>query len=241
MADKVCCPICGEEIGMAPVVCDACDTPHHWDCWEYNGGCAIYSCPRKVKKRAKEITIPDKLVGVETVGEVVHLPTINVRKWDDHVPGNPIWNVLYLFWMFVFILSLEAEMVVIWMPTALLALIFLSAWFLPPLLFPEAFTIDFANKCINNHKTLLGRVWKTELWYEFKGLDKMAVHWTATESGPQLEFVAHSKEGDHQRLAATFSPCSDEAEVVRKLLTTFQEKTDVFVEGMGNLGKQKGK
>ena len=238
MAEKVNCPICGEEIGMAPVVCDNCHTPHHWDCWEYNGGCAIYSCPRKVKKRQHEIALPDKLTSVVPVGDLIHLPAINVRKWDDHVPANPIWNVLYIAWLFVFILSLQAELTIVWLPAAIFAFCCLFTWFLPPLLLPEAFTIDFANECVSKHKTVLGRIWRTELWSDFANLEKMAVHWTATESGPQLEFVAHPKEGRRRRLAATFSPCSEEAEVVRKLLQTFKDDSEVFVEGMGNLGKK---
>jgi len=39
------CRVCGTTVGDVPVVCPECLTPHHRDCWEYNGGCATYACP----------------------------------------------------------------------------------------------------------------------------------------------------------------------------------------------------
>jgi hypothetical protein len=39
------CPVCGAAGGRLPSLsCPDCDTPHHRDCWEFNGGCAIYGC-----------------------------------------------------------------------------------------------------------------------------------------------------------------------------------------------------
>jgi hypothetical protein len=38
------CQVCGEEIGDDMVVCVRCKTPHHGDCWRYNGGCSVYGC-----------------------------------------------------------------------------------------------------------------------------------------------------------------------------------------------------
>ena len=43
------CKVCGEAIlDDAVIVCAACNTPHHRDCWEYVGGCSIYGCSGKV-------------------------------------------------------------------------------------------------------------------------------------------------------------------------------------------------
>ena len=39
------CRVCGTAIGDKARICDDCLTPHHHDCWEYNGGCATYACP----------------------------------------------------------------------------------------------------------------------------------------------------------------------------------------------------
>jgi hypothetical protein len=38
------CPVCGRQVGRPIAACPSCRTAHHVDCWEYNGGCAIYAC-----------------------------------------------------------------------------------------------------------------------------------------------------------------------------------------------------
>jgi hypothetical protein len=47
--DPPICKVCLEPITGGPtVVCAACNTPHHRDCWEYIGSCSIYGCSGKV-------------------------------------------------------------------------------------------------------------------------------------------------------------------------------------------------
>jgi hypothetical protein len=41
------CPVCASPLDAAPRHCPTCRTPHHRDCWEYFGGCAIYACVRR--------------------------------------------------------------------------------------------------------------------------------------------------------------------------------------------------
>jgi len=44
----VVCQICGSKIAPeAKVVCRRCSTPHHEDCWEFNGRCSTYACGEK--------------------------------------------------------------------------------------------------------------------------------------------------------------------------------------------------
>jgi hypothetical protein len=38
------CRICGEKLIRDIVLCRRCKTPHHRDCWEYAGTCAVYGC-----------------------------------------------------------------------------------------------------------------------------------------------------------------------------------------------------
>ena len=38
------CPVCATVIKNEPRLCERCETPHHHDCWEYAGGCALFGC-----------------------------------------------------------------------------------------------------------------------------------------------------------------------------------------------------
>lgn len=41
------CRVCGEGLEREIVYCANCSTPHHPDCWEYTGSCAVYACGGK--------------------------------------------------------------------------------------------------------------------------------------------------------------------------------------------------
>jgi len=41
------CQICSENITTDMVFCRRCKTPHHAECWQYFGGCAVYACGEK--------------------------------------------------------------------------------------------------------------------------------------------------------------------------------------------------
>lgn len=44
------CTVCGCKILEGPTTsCARCDTPHHQDCWSYNGGCGIFACNPNTK------------------------------------------------------------------------------------------------------------------------------------------------------------------------------------------------
>lgn len=38
------CPVCRAETGDTLAVCSTCETPHHPECWEFAGGCAVFAC-----------------------------------------------------------------------------------------------------------------------------------------------------------------------------------------------------
>jgi hypothetical protein len=42
--EEVRCRVCGEAIGSDLVFCRRCKTPHHRDCWQYNGLCSVFGC-----------------------------------------------------------------------------------------------------------------------------------------------------------------------------------------------------
>jgi hypothetical protein len=51
---EVRCAVCSQSLesagraaaaaGAAARICPRCEAPHHADCWDYNGGCAIFGC-----------------------------------------------------------------------------------------------------------------------------------------------------------------------------------------------------
>lgn len=41
---EVKCRVCGEEINDNLVYCRRCKTPHHRECWQYNGACSVFGC-----------------------------------------------------------------------------------------------------------------------------------------------------------------------------------------------------
>lgn len=38
------CPVCGSDVEQGAWLCGRCETPHHADCADYFGGCAIFAC-----------------------------------------------------------------------------------------------------------------------------------------------------------------------------------------------------
>lgn len=38
------CAVCGDTVSGEVHRCPRCDTPHHPDCWDYQGGCAAFGC-----------------------------------------------------------------------------------------------------------------------------------------------------------------------------------------------------
>jgi hypothetical protein len=46
------CPVCANPLDGETRRCSACATPHHVDCWDYFGGCAIYACARRGGRRS---------------------------------------------------------------------------------------------------------------------------------------------------------------------------------------------
>lgn len=38
------CPVCADGLDASPVVCASCETPHHAECFRWNGACGRYAC-----------------------------------------------------------------------------------------------------------------------------------------------------------------------------------------------------
>ena len=49
MAEQTLCPYCRmafDQQSPAKVYCTACGMPHHEDCYQENGGCTVFGCPK---------------------------------------------------------------------------------------------------------------------------------------------------------------------------------------------------
>jgi hypothetical protein len=54
--NKANCPVCGCHCEDEAHICDRCHTPHHQECWDYSGGCAIFGCDEKRWQRSATST-----------------------------------------------------------------------------------------------------------------------------------------------------------------------------------------
>ena len=58
-SNEAICPVCGQAVADNPRLCPRCETPHHGDCWEYTGGCAIFGCVKgELRKPIAETETP---------------------------------------------------------------------------------------------------------------------------------------------------------------------------------------
>jgi hypothetical protein len=46
--ENVVCKVCGDDINGDMIFCRRCKTPHHADCWHFNGACSVYGCGETV-------------------------------------------------------------------------------------------------------------------------------------------------------------------------------------------------
>ena len=63
------CPICGSTVTDAEEVqiCQDCHTPHHKDCWEYTGGCAIFGCHKVTICPRSGVANPNKVLSLKNI------------------------------------------------------------------------------------------------------------------------------------------------------------------------------
>lgn len=70
------CKVCGQAIAGRCVVCAACETPHHQDCWSYSGGCSVYGC-----RKAESVAVPLPEKEIEALRAEVARRRREARAW----------------------------------------------------------------------------------------------------------------------------------------------------------------
>ncbi|MGH2958782.1 MAG: SPOR domain-containing protein [Solirubrobacterales bacterium] len=69
------CPYCRFEVrNEDAVACDACQASHHVDCWDDNGGCAVYGCVNSPKHDAADEMHPAKAAAATAVFPAASTP-----------------------------------------------------------------------------------------------------------------------------------------------------------------------
>ncbi len=55
--DSAMCKICGDSLDEEVVYCRKCETPHHTDCWIFNGECSTYACGERRYRKVKPTSL----------------------------------------------------------------------------------------------------------------------------------------------------------------------------------------
>lgn len=75
MTELPSCPYCRFEVRAEDAVtCDACQAAHHVDCWDDNGGCAVYGCVNSPKPDAADEVHPAKAAAATAVMPAASTP-----------------------------------------------------------------------------------------------------------------------------------------------------------------------
>jgi len=65
------CKVCRQMIIGPCVLCAACETSHHEDCWTYGGGCAVFGCRKPEPISVSWVTLSWILIPFETLSRDV--------------------------------------------------------------------------------------------------------------------------------------------------------------------------
>ena len=71
------CPVCGSQLEGEITSCHDCQTPHHKECWDYVGHCAIFGCHQTIKSKALTTSSENAV----ELTKVSHLVTLYKVQW----------------------------------------------------------------------------------------------------------------------------------------------------------------
>lgn len=217
------CPVCGEEVGAAPEICPACDTPHHWDCWEYNGGCATYGCPIKTRKPKKR--------------PVMAAPSDGASAVPDKIPFPRLEAGAFLGFFFVtaptaiFAIACELAAITFMGQGATGLMVAAVAGMFCALLWAattaECYNLDLVKGRISRSKLFLGKEifeWGIAPLRNLRSLDVVPCSY---QNKVMRCLVAHLHSGGRLELAPPFLPASKDEQTVRELLVKIEGGTTI--------------
>lgn len=148
------CPVCAEPAGVAPQLCPLCETPHHFDCWEWGGGCGVYGCRARVAPRSapppEDPALPGKL----------GMPQKRAGTYEGRLWAPPAAVLTLFLAQLLWMLALVQEA---WDVFGVNLAVYLFCWFWI-LSTSVHFYVDFERRRISQAKAVLGRdVWEWEV------------------------------------------------------------------------------
>ncbi len=84
------CRVCGDTLIGRLHACDRCETPHHDDCWDYNGGCAVYACRETISSVVNVSPTLDTLTRelAEQRATIEHDSNLSFRQYSCETLGG---------------------------------------------------------------------------------------------------------------------------------------------------------
>lgn len=180
------CLVCGEAVGLAPTTCPVCETPHHFDCWEFGGGCGVYACRGRFRKDEAASAVPARAEAPGKLG----MPVRRAGAYAGHLWCPPIASMVFFAAEAVAIPSYFAgEMQQFWVCLGIMAAA--VAWIAST---SVRFYVDFRERRISKAKALWGR----DIWeWTVASLDQyQRLELRAPDRGEGLQVVAVPPVGD---------------------------------------------
>ncbi len=231
---EVSCRVCGEPLGPAPVLCPECDTPHHWDCWEYNGGCAVYACSHKFGRQREK----PSAAAVPLTGKIP-FPRLQAGTFLGLFYVTESTFAICLLCAVFLGLSLAPSGGAIFRDFKTVGAVGVLLSIFWAAMSAETYNLNMTQKALTKSKLLLGREiyeWPVVSLAEVEQLEVRPVT-SNNDNAPRLVLVARLKKGSHLELTPPFEKKSEDEQSVLELLSKLEGGSMLKLE-RGLCGKE---
>ena len=224
------CRVCGTTIGDSPQVCPDCLTPHHHDCWEYNGGCATYACPSGHHKPRPVPATTEAQSQLDKPVDKIPFPSLQAGTFMGFffVTNATVAVTLYAEVMAITRYNRAPDVANFWFIVMILAICWAAVT-------AEVFNIDIKNNCITRSKLLLGQEifeWKV---CSLDEVDSIQLVRCVIDDEPKRKLICRLKEkkvlyGQTIDLTPAYSPGSPDDFAIDELLYRIESGSPIKVE-----------